>query len=187
MGKRLLAILGSPHKNGATGSMLQYATDIAGERGWEVEFIHLYDKKIVYCTGCRACINTRNCVQQDDIQKIAKALQECNMVILASPVYWANVPAAVKNLFDRLLGIAMEETRTFPKPRLSKKQKFLLFIACNTQAPFSEIFGQSTGATRAIKEFFQTSGMKYGGKCVWTGKNKKQMPKRIKKKIERLL
>ncbi len=26
--------------------------------------------------------------------------------LLAAPVYWANVPASVKNLFDRLLGMA---------------------------------------------------------------------------------
>lgn len=123
-------------------------------------------------------------MQQDDIQEIAKLLRECDMVILAAPVYWANVPAVVKNVFDRLLGVAMEETKTFPKPRLSKKQRFLLLTACNTQAPFSGIFGQSTGAIRAMKEFFQTSGMKYIGKCVWTGKKKREIPKKIKKKIE---
>ena len=38
-----------------------------------------------------------------------------------------------------------------------------------------------------MKEVFKTSGMKYGGSCVWTGKNKTVLPKHIERKIERLL
>ena len=34
--KKLLAILGSPHKDGATGIMLGYAIDLAKKRGWQV-------------------------------------------------------------------------------------------------------------------------------------------------------
>lgn len=41
---------------------------------------------------------------------------------------------------------AMEETNTFPKPRLSSSQKYILLTACNTPAPFSWICGQSRGA-----------------------------------------
>lgn len=38
-----------------------------------------------------------------------------------------------------------------------------------------------------MKEFFKTSGMKYAGKCVWTGQDKKTLPIHIKKKIEKIL
>ena len=185
MEKKLLAISGSPHKNGATGAMLQFAIKTAEQRGWKVDYINLYEKNLAYCKGCNTCLKTANCVLQDDIQEIAGLLRECDMVILASPVYWANVPAAVKNLFDRLRGVAMEETASFPKPRLSGKQRYLLLTACNTPAPFSWICGQSKGAIRNMKEFFKTSGMKYAGACVWTGQNKKEMPHHISKKIER--
>ena len=63
------------------------------------------------------------CIHKDDVQEIAELLKLCDIVILAAPTYWANVPAIVKNLFDRLLGVAMEETKTFPKARLSNNQK----------------------------------------------------------------
>lgn len=184
MAKKMLAILGSPHKDGATGTMLNYAVQVAKQRGWEIQYVNLYEKEIAYCKGCRACIQTRNCVQQDDLQEIANQLRECDAVVLAAPVYWANVPAIVKNMFDRLLGVAMEETKTFPKARLSDKQKYYLLTSCNTQALFAQIFGQSTGAIRSMKEFFRTSGMKYGGKCVWTGAKKRNLPSGIKRKIE---
>ncbi len=91
----------------------------------------------------------------------------------AVPVYWANVPASVKNLFDRLLGTAMEETDMFPKPGLRGKQ-YIVLTACNTSALFSWIFGQSRGAIRNMNEFFKTAGMKPAGKVVYANaKNKK--------------
>lgn len=185
MDKKLLAIAGSPHKDGATGRMLRYATETAQKRGWQVDYIDLYEQNIAYCKGCNICRKTHSCVQQDDIQKIAKKLLECDLVILAAPVYWANVPAVVKNMFDRLVGVVMEETTGVPKPRLSGRQKYILLTACNTAAPFCFLFGQSTGALGRMKEFFRTAGMKYAGKCVWAGRDKKMIPLHIKRKIER--
>ncbi len=186
MKRKLLAILGSPHKNRATGKMLDYAIKIAEQQGYVVDYINLYEKNIAYCKGCRACIKSQNCVVKDDIQEISRLLKECSIVILAAPVYWANVPAVVKNMFDRLLGVMIEETQTFPKPRFSNEQKYILFTACNTPAPFSMLFGQSTGAIRSMKAVFNTSGMKYGGSCAWTGMNKTIFPKHLQRKIKRI-
>lgn len=183
--KRLLAIMGSPNGDGVIAKMLNCAVEAAEMAGWEVEQINLYEKKIAFCKGCRVCLNTQACVIKDDIQQIAESIRKCDAVVLAAPVYWANVPAAVKNMFDRLLGVAMEETSTFPKGRLSGKKYFFL-TACNTASPFSWIFGQSRGAIRVVKEFFKTSGMKYGGTlvCANTGKSK-ELPMKLKKKIQR--
>ena len=143
---RLLAILGSPHNNGATWKMLDYAMRIAKRHGYVVDYIHLYEKNIAFCKGCRACIELQDCVIKDDIQEISRLLRECNIIIVAAPVYWANVPAIVKNMFDRLLGVMMEKTGAFPKPRLSNEQKYILFTACNT--PASTIF-----QSRCFKNF----------------------------------
>lgn len=185
--KNVLAILGSPHKNGMTAAMLNFAVWEAEQMGYMVNKINLYEKELSFCTGCRACMDTHICIQKDDIQEVVALLQKSQLVILAAPVYWANIPAPVKNLFDRLLGTAMEETDTFPKPRLRKKQ-YMLLTSCNTPAPFSWIFGQSRGAIRNMDEFFKTAGMKPIGKVVCANaKNKKELPKRITKKIARCL
>lgn len=185
--KNVLAILGSPHTNGTTAAMLNLAVHKAEQAGYAVTKINLYEKELSFCTGCRICMDTHICVQKDDIQEIALLLHKSQLVILAAPVYWANVPAPVKNLFDRLLGTAMEETDTFPKPRLRGKQ-YMILTSCNTPAPFSWIFGQSRGALRSMDEFFKTAGMKPAGKVVCVNaKNKKGLSKRITKKIERCL
>ncbi len=185
--KNVLAILGSPHKNGMTAAMLDRAVRTAEQAGYHVTKINLYDKELSFCTGCWACMNTQVCVQKDDIQEIVDLLRKSQLVILAAPVYWANVPAPVKNLFDRLLGTAMEETNTFPKPRLQGK-RYLLLTSCNTPAPFSWIFGQSRGAIRNMDEIFKTAGMKPIGKVVCANaKNRTELPKQVAKKIERCL
>lgn len=183
--KRMLAILGSPHRDGITAKMLNCAVEAAQKDGWKVEKINLYEKQIAFCQGCRACLTTQQCVIKDDIQPITELLRNCDMVVLAAPVYWANVPAVVKNMFDRLLGAAMEETKTFPKPRLSGK-KYIFLTACNTPFPFSWLFGQSRGAVRAVKEVFQTAGMSSGGTfvCANTGKSKK-LPGTLERGIQR--
>lgn len=186
MKKKLLAILGSPHENGSTAGMLRCAIKAAEAAGWEITTVNLYRKKLTYCKGCRACMETGRCVIDDDIQEIAALLEACDRVVLAAPVYWANVPAAVKNLFDRLLGTAMEETAAFPRPRLSSGQEYLLLTACNTPFPFSWLCGQSRGALRAMDEFFKTSGMKRLGRIVFSNaKGSGVLPGRIAKKIER--
>ena len=106
-------------------------------------------------------------------------------MILAAPVFWANVPAAVKNLFDRLWGTAMGETGAFPEPRLAGK-RYLLLTACNTPAPFSWLFNQSRGAVSRMEEFFRTAGMKPMGKFVCAGAaGRKELPERLARRIER--
>lgn len=185
--KHLLAILGGPHKNGSTAAMLDCAVNAAKKAGWEVTSVSLYETDIAFCTGCRACMATGLCVHQDGLQHIATLLKTCDAVVLAAPSYWANVPAAVKNLFDRLLGTAMEDTNTFPRPRLSSSQRYLLLTACNTPFPFSWLCGQSRGALRAMDEFFRTSGMKCLGKVTFAGaKGRSQLPAPVIRKIERL-
>lgn len=183
--KKLLAIAGSPHANGTTAAMLACAMHASEKSGYDVTKINLYEKQIGYCTGCRTCIRTGSCIQKDDIQEIASLLQECHVVILAAPVYWANIPAPVKNMFDRLLGVAMEETNTFPKPRLSGK-RYMLLTACNTPFPFSWICGQSRGAFRNMDEFFKTAGMKCMGRFACTNTSKrKELPEFLIRAIER--
>lgn len=185
--KNALAILGSPHVNGTTAHMWELAVDKAGQAGYTVTKINLYEKRLSFCTGCRACMDTHCCVHEDDIQEIAALMHKCQLVILAAPVYWANVPAPVKNLFDRLLGTAMEQTETFPRPRLRGK-KYMFLTSCDTPAPFSWIFGQSRGAVRSADEFFRTAGMKPIGKIVCANaKKRKKVPDRIAQKIERCL
>lgn len=74
--KNVLAILGSPHVNGMTATMLNCAIQRIERKSYTVTKINLYEKELLYFTGCRACMNTQTCIQKDDIQEIAVCLQK---------------------------------------------------------------------------------------------------------------
>ena len=84
--KNVLAIFGSPHTNGMTAAMFDCAVHKAEERGYTVRKVNLYEKNISFCKGCRACMDTKVCVQKDDIQEIVALLHESLIVFLAAPV-----------------------------------------------------------------------------------------------------
>lgn len=187
--KHMLAILGSPRKEGNLSQMLDHTISIAKEKGYEVHFISLYDQNITYCKGCMGCKATGSCYISDDIKPIEALLKTADVTVLAAPTYFANVPAPVKNLFDRLVAVIMDDNDSFiPKPKLSSKQGYLLLTTCSTPAPFDRLAHQSTGCLKAMKEFFKTSGMHHLGNVVYAGtKNKTNVPDKILRKIERKL
>ena len=186
--KRVLAIQGSFRENGMTTTMLKYAVEEAKKAGHDVEYINLHNCNINMCKGCRKCFETAECVfKNDDLGKIAASIKQSDVILLAAPVYWANVPAVVKNLFDRMSGTSMQETSTFPKPRLGGK-RYMLFTACTTPMPFAKIFGQTTGIERAVREYFKTSGVKHLGTVVCSNTSKvKKVPDKAYKKIQKLV
>jgi len=183
--KKMLAILASPRKNGNAAKMLDTAVREARAKGYEVEFVDLYEKNIAWCKGCMKCKQRGYCVVNDDIKQIGQLLVECDFVAVACPTYFANVTAPLKNMFDRLVAVAFDDNNSsIPKPKLSPKQKYLILVTCNTPSPFDKIAGQSTGTIKAITVFFHVSGMKRAGTVVFAGtRNKSGIPEKITSRI----
>jgi multimeric flavodoxin WrbA len=179
--KKMLAILGSPREKGNIAKMLDIAVKQATANGYEVTFVNLYKKDIAYCTGCMGCKKTSVCVIKDDMQDIRKAFIQSDLIVMACPTYFANVTAPVKNMLDRLVGAVMDDNDSvIPKPKLSKKQKYILMTTCSTPFPFDRLAGQSTGCLKAMKEVMHISGMSCAGKVVFAGtRNKNQIKKLI--------
>ena len=133
-------------------------------------------------------METSECVfKNDDMPEITRLIKEADVIILAAPVYWGNVPAIVKNLMDRMTGASMLETDYFPKPRL-KGKKYILLTACNTRMPFAKLCGQSSGISRVVKEYFKTSGVKKIGTVICSNTGKYEaVPQKKFAKIDKLL
>lgn len=176
--KKLLVIYGSPRKNGNISKMLSFAVNSAKETGWHVDTVFLYDKNISWCMGCMNCKKSGICIINDDISNIREMMKRCDAVVIGAPTYFANVPAVVKNMFDRLVGAVMDDnTSCIPKPKLSKTQKYILITSCSTPFPFDRLFKQSTNTINAMYEFFNISGMKQWGTIIFSGtKNKNKIP-----------
>ena len=185
--KTALAILGSPRRQGNLAQMLDAAVEAAKAAGYTVLYFDLGKCRIAPCTGCMGCKTSGVCVLEDDIVPIRAALLKSQLVILAAPTYFANVPGPVKTMLDRLVGAVMDDNDgPIPKPRLSKRQEYLLLTACSTPAPFDRLADQSSGALRAMREVFHVAGMRRRGQIVFAGtRGKAHPPERILRRIRR--
>jgi multimeric flavodoxin WrbA len=173
MGKKILGILGSPRKNGKVAFLLKTVLDACAASGHTVKQVDLYNLNLEYCRGCMVCREKGCCIINDDLNSLAEEIIAYDVVVLAAPTYWANVPAIVKNLFDRMVAYMMKDTKGKsyllpPKPLRSKNQGYILITSCNTTFPFNFLFHQSSGALSAMSEFFKTSGMSKIGTLTMT-------------------
>lgn len=98
--KKILAILGSPHTNGMTAAMLDYAVRSAEKKGYTVIKINLYEKNISFCTGCRACVNTKTCIQKDDKMKLSRKKGISLVIIVLFLVSLISGAVYLKNVMD---------------------------------------------------------------------------------------
>ena len=99
--KEIVAIYGSPRRDGNTSRLLAEAVRGAREAGAQVEEVFLRDLKMSPCLETYRCRQTGRCAIRDDFQKVYDALVECKGVMLASPVFFYTVSAHVKILMDR--------------------------------------------------------------------------------------
>lgn len=99
---RLLGIVGSPRKGGNTELLVNEVLKAAQQEGAETELIYLEDFSLAPCHGCRTCFETKNCVINDDVEKIFGKIVDADGVIIGSPVYFYNVNAQTKTFIDRV-------------------------------------------------------------------------------------
>ena len=101
----VLGISGTPRKGGNSEILLNAALEPFVEAQWDVKTILLSEKKIEMCVGCEACCERKVCFINDDMNEIYEAYAKCNAIIISAPVYWRNVPAQLKAVFDRTYAV----------------------------------------------------------------------------------
>ena len=102
---RVLAIMGSPRRNGAGTKIVREIEGRMKERGEvELEMLHLADMDLKPCRGCFSCIShgVDRCPLDDDRAAIEKRIEAADGVILVSPGYVQNVSGLMKNFMDRM-------------------------------------------------------------------------------------
>ena len=107
--KKIVILNGSPRKNGNTSALVKAFTEGAESAGNTVTAFLLDQMEIHGCKGCFGGHSSRECpcVQKDDMQKIYPAIRECDVVVLASPLYYWNLSGQLRTAIDRLF--ALEE------------------------------------------------------------------------------
>ena len=100
---KITILNGSPSPGGNTEIMAQAFEKGAREAGHEVTLINLAGKKISGCLGCHYCFaHDGTCVQKDDMADILKVIDETDLLVFASPIYWFDITAQLKTVIDRM-------------------------------------------------------------------------------------
>lgn len=104
--QKVCILLGSPRKNGNTIKIVSPFISELEKNDCVCDAIWLYDKKIFPCLACRTCQQVQSgfgCPQQDDMQEIFDKILDCDLLVLATPIYsWYCTPP-MKSLLDRLV------------------------------------------------------------------------------------
>ncbi len=102
---KVIAINGSPRKDGNTNQALKIMAHELERQGIEVEIIHIGHLNIHGCIHCGYCWTSEgnHCVFKDDIvNETAKKMREADGFILGSPTYYAGIAGTMKAFLDRV-------------------------------------------------------------------------------------
>lgn len=116
----ILILNGSPRPHGNTAAMVGAFAEGAKENGHNIMVVPVCQKKIAGCLACEYC-HTKGegkCIQQDDMQAIYPVLEEAEMIVLASPVYYHSFTGQLQCAINRIYAL--------DKPKKLKKAALIL-------------------------------------------------------------
>lgn len=97
-GKKTLIFNGSPRRNGDTVSLLRVLTE---ELTGEYRVVDCYRADISPCIDCRSCRKKKHCVLQDGMQEIYGYIEECDSIVIASPIYYSELTGKLLDTASR--------------------------------------------------------------------------------------
>jgi multimeric flavodoxin WrbA len=172
MGARVVAIVGSYRRGGATDSAVEAILEGARAKGAITQTFRLKEQHLEFCTNCRACTQLPGekrckCRQEDDLEPMLAAIERADAVVLASPVNYYNVTALFRQFLERLLGYACWPWgQNGPRLRSKVQPRKAVLVATAGMPGF--LIPLATGAARALRLAARMLGAKPVGK-LWIG------------------
>ncbi len=118
----ILAIGGSARLNGNSNSLMRTAVESAVKRGATAEILYARKLDVQGCLGCDGCKRSADstCVVDDDMHRVYALLKECDVLVVATPVYFYSMTSWLKAIVDRFYGLLDPDS----EPRLEKGKGF---------------------------------------------------------------
>ena len=101
---KVLLLNGSPRKGNTFSALEIIAKGIKDNLQAEVELLDVTKYDVKGCMACDYCVSHNGkCVnQKDDGQLFADKMEEADVIIFGSPVYWWGISAQLKVVIDRM-------------------------------------------------------------------------------------
>jgi multimeric flavodoxin WrbA len=101
---KVVAINGSPKKEGNTYHALRMVGSQLEENGIDFEIIHVGNKVVRGCLACGNCMQNRDekcTTTSDNLNEWIQIMKNADGIILGSPVYYAGIAGTMKCFLDR--------------------------------------------------------------------------------------
>ena len=117
---KILVLNGSPTPNGNTIALVNAFKEGAESKGHEVNVVNVAHKNIKGCMACNFCKrNNAQCVQKDDMQEIYPLIQDADMIVFASPIYYFIMSGQLESVIHRFYAINAPEKAKYSALLLS--------------------------------------------------------------------
>ena len=147
---KVLIINGSPRVNGNTAIALAEMEKTFAENGIETETFQIGNKPIRGCMACGYCASNGKCAFDDEVNKIAPKFEECDGIVVATPVYYASANATLIAFLDRL----------FYSAKFDKTMKVGASVVVARRGGLSATFDE-------LNKYFTISGMPVASSQYW--------------------
>ena len=148
---KVLIINGSPRADGNTSVALKEMETVFEKNGIETETIQVGMKEIRGCVACNYCFKNGKCAIDDIVNELAQKLNECDGLVVGSPVYYAAANSTLTALLDRLF---------YSSSGTDKTMKVGASVAVCRRGGASATFDQ-------LNKYFTISGMPLASSQYW--------------------
>lgn len=127
--KKILLVNASPRKGGNSDIAIQTLAENLSDQ--DVTIFTMRDKNCHPCQACAACQGktTQTCVQKDDITALLPLIDQCDAIVLASPIYNHQLNSQARLFIERFypfFHVAMEDMSNTSK----RGKKAALICSC---------------------------------------------------------
>ena len=141
MKKKVLVISSSPRAGGNSDTLCDRFIAGCREAGHAAQKIALREKQFGFCRACYACRKLGSCVQKDDLLPIFDSMEQADVIVLATPVYFYSICGQLKTLIDRCLSCAA---------RLKDKEFVFIATAADSRADMERAIDCLRGFTDCL-------------------------------------
>jgi multimeric flavodoxin WrbA len=106
---KVIALNGSPHKNGNTAYALNVVGKVLQAEGIEFEIVEIGGHQIHGCIGCGNCGANKDgkcSITGDVVNETVLKMKDADGIIIASPVYYSGIAGTMKCFLDRAFYVA---------------------------------------------------------------------------------
>ena len=111
--KKVLILTSSPNADGNSNTMAAAFEEAARKKGAAVTRLDMNTVQGTGCRGCMACKKTSDkcvlksdkCVLKDGISEVLDALRDTDVLVMAAPVWWLDLPVSLRRFVERWLSL----------------------------------------------------------------------------------